>query len=185
MSSTDERLVAGFLSRDESILEEVDKKYGAYCRTIAIHILNNHTEAQDCTTDAFMHAWSHIPPDMPRSLFAYLARLVRNLAIDLYRKKRAEKRSLHMETLLSEIEDCIPTPGGDITEEIALHDALNSFLSTLAPLQRRIFVRRYFYASTISEISKEYGITDSATKTSLHRTRTALKAYLIKKGIQI
>lgn len=183
--SIDEELVEQFLSRDESVIDRVDRHYGAYCRGVARNILNNQSEAEDCATDAYMHAWTHIPPQKPNNLLAYLARTARNLAIDLYRRKRAEKRSLHMETVLSEIEECIPATGADITEEIALRDALNAFLATLPRLSRIVFVRRYFYASTISEISREYGLTDSAVKTSLHRTRTDLKNYLIRKGIQV
>ncbi len=183
--SIDERLIDQFLKRDEKVLEEIEGHYGSYCRSVARNILNNATEAQDCVTDAYMHAWNHIPPDSPKSLLAYLCRIARNLAIDLYRKKRAGKRSLHMETLLSELEECIGAKNEDITETLALRDALNAYLSTLPTLARKVFVRRYFYASTISEIAKEFGLTDSAVKTSLHRSRYALKTYLQEKGIQV
>ena len=181
----DERFVERFFGRDEKVLEDLETQYGAYCRSVARNILNNATEAQDCVTDAYMHAWNHIPPEKPQSLLAYLCRIARNLAIDLYRRKRAGKRSLHMETVLSELEECIPANNEDIAETIALRDALNGYLSTLPTLVRKVFVRRYFYASTISEIAKEYGLTDSAVKTSLHRTRQGLKNYLQQKGIQV
>lgn len=183
--SMDERLIERFVSRDEKVLDTIEIQYGAYCRSVAKNILNNATEAQDCVTDAYMHAWNHIPPDKPQSLLAYLCRIARNLAIDLYRKKRAEKRSLHMETVLCELEECIPASNEDIADTIALRDALNGFLATLPVLVRKVFVRRYFYASTISEIAREYGLTDSAVKTSLHRTRQGLKTYLNQKGIQV
>ena len=181
----DEQLVEQFFARDERVLARVETCYGAYCRSIAQNILNNATDAQDCATDAYMHAWNHIPPERPKNLLAYLARIARNLAIDLYRHKRAEKRSLHMETLLEEIEECIPANDADIVDTLALRDALNSFLATLPRLSRCVFVRRYFYASTVSEIAREYNLTDSAVKTSLHRTRLDLKNYLLQKGIQI
>lgn len=181
----EEQLVEQFFARDERVLARVEDCYGAYCRSIAQNILQNATEAQDCATDTYMHAWNHIPPERPKNLLAYLARIARNLAIDLYRHKKAEKRSLHMETLLEEIEECIPSGDADIADSLALRDALNTFLAATPRLARCVFVRRYFYASTISEIAHEYDLTDSAVKTSLHRTRRDLKNYLIEKGIQV
>ena len=183
--SIEERLLAQFFARDESVLVIVEEKYGAYCRQIAQNILNNATDARDCATDTSMHAWNHIPPERPQNLLAYLARITRNLAIDIYRRRKAEKRSLHMETLLSEIEECIPASGGDVTEQIVLRDTLNAFLSTLTRLTREVFVRRYFYASTIREIAREYNLSESAVKTSRHRTRCDLRNYLLQKGIQV
>ena len=183
--SNDERFVAQFFARDERVLSALDTQYGAYCRSIAQNILGNATDAGDCTTDAYMHAWNHIPPEKPKNLLAYLARIVRNLSIDLYRRKRAEKRSYHMETLLSEMEECISLTGHDITEEMVLRDALNAFLGTLPQMTRKVFVRRYFYASTVLEIAREYDMTESAVKTSLHRTRCDLRNYLLQKGIQV
>jgi RNA polymerase sigma-70 factor (ECF subfamily) len=45
-----------------------------------------------------------------------------------------------------------------------------------------VFVRRYWYASSIAEIAKEYGMKKSAVGMSLMRTREMLKEYLKKEG---
>ena len=181
----DESILKMFEERDEGALERVSCLYGNYCRSVARGILHNQCEAEDCVTDAYMQAWNRIPPEKPRSLLAYLARLTRNLAIDLYRKKSAKMRSAHVEILYDELGECIPDGAWDINDRLALGEALNRFLSGESALARKLFVRRYFYASPIGEIAKEYGLREGNVKTSLCRSRERLKKYLTEKGIQV
>ena len=138
---SEEKILEQFRERDERVLERVSAIYGHYCRSVARNILGVGTEADDCVTDAYMHAWGHIPPDKPKSLLAYLARITRNLAIDLYRRTRAKKRFSGIDVLLSEIEEMLPdtSVAGDPTEGIALTDALNAFLEEL-PLQKLLLL---------------------------------------------
>ena len=48
-----------------------------------------------------------------------------------------------------------------------------------------IFVRRYWYFYTISEIAAEYGFGESKVKMVLSRTRKKLKVYLEKEGVEL
>ncbi len=183
---SDEKLILLFEKRDESVLLRVSEAYGQYCRQVARNILPNVSDADDCASDAYMHAWYHIPPDKPKSLLAYLARITRNLALDIYRREHSKKRMSHTEVLLSEVEEMLPdTASSDPTDRIALTDALNAFLATLPTLARKVFVRRYFYADTVRAIAREYGVSEASVKVSLHRTRNSLKTYLKEKGIQV
>ena len=50
---------------------------------------------------------------------------------------------------------------------------------------RMIFVRRYWYFYTISEIAAEYGFGESKVKMVLSRTRKKLKVYLEKEGVEL
>ena len=185
MHLNDESIVKLFEERNEGAIEQVASLYGNYCRSVARAILSNQGEAEDCVTDAYMQAWNRIPPEKPRSLLAYLARITRNLAIDLYRKKRAKMRSAHMELLYDELCECIPDGAWEMSDRLALTEALNLFLSHEPTLARKLFVRRYFYASTIGEIAREYGVTDTSVKTSLCRSRQRLATILTEKGLQI
>lgn len=54
------------------------------------------------------------------------------------------------------------------------------FLKELPEEQRLIFLRRYWYADPVKDIARRYGIGESKVKTSLHRTRKKLKAYLME-----
>ncbi|MDD5945854.1 MAG: sigma factor-like helix-turn-helix DNA-binding protein, partial [Clostridia bacterium] len=50
---------------------------------------------------------------------------------------------------------------------------------------RIYFVRRYWYADSIADIAKRYGVSESKVKSSLFRTRNALRVHLEKEGIEI
>lgn len=181
----DESIVKLFEERDEKAIERVACLYGNYCRSVARGILHNPSEAEDCVSDAYMQAWNRIPPEKPRSLLAYLARITRNLALDLYRKKSAKMRSGQVEVLYDELCECIPDGASDPVDRLALSEALNLFLSSEPVLARKLFVRRYFYASSLGEIAKEYGVSEGNVKTSLCRSRQRLKNFLREKGIQV
>ena len=45
-----------------------------------------------------------------------------------------------------------------------------------------MFVRRYFYVSSIKEIAKDYNMKESAVSMTLARTREKLRAFLEKEG---
>lgn len=59
------------------------------------------------------------------------------------------------------------------------------FLAELDAETRRIFVRRYFYADTIKEISDAMDISESKVKSQLFRLRGRLKKHLEKEGIEL
>jgi len=63
--------------------------------------------------------------------------------------------------------------------------AIDRFLGELGEQPRKIFVRRYWYMSSVKEIAAEYGMGESAVKMSLMRTREQFRRYLEKEGIYL
>lgn len=81
---------------------------------------------------------------------------------------------------------CIPdTARNREMESRELGRLLDHFLRTLTPENQMVFLRRYWYVDTISEIAVRYGISESAVNMRLNRTRSKLAAYLEKEGIQV
>ena len=66
-----------------------------------------------------------------------------------------------------------------------LKEAINGFLATLPKNTRIIFMRRYWYLCSISEIAKGMSMSESNVKVSLMRTRRLFREYLLKEGIVI
>ena len=89
--------------------------------------------------------------------------------------------------IFDEIKECLPTIDNteNIAEEMVLTEVLNRFLSSLPLEQRKVFMRRYWYFSSIKEIAAEYGMSESKVKMSLLRARYQLKSLLEKEGIRI
>ncbi len=48
---------------------------------------------------------------------------------------------------------------------------------------REIFLRHYYYAQTVQEISRETGLNESTVKTKLRRGRMRLKTILLRWGV--
>ena len=92
-----------------------------------------------------------------------------------------------MAIALDELGDCVSSLGSTINhvDEIALVDSLNRFLTSLSTEHRKIFMRRYWYVSSVKEIADEYGITESKVKMSLLRSRSKLREILEKEGIDL
>ena len=183
----DRDIVRLFLERSEDAIAQSKRKYGRYIRYIASRILSAGEDVEEAEDDAYMKAWNRIPPDEPDDLGAYLGMIGRQIALDKYRSQSREKRrgSRYAESL-DELAECIPdTDGGDLVGSLALRDLLNSFLASLPEKQRNIFMKRYFWACSVSEIASELGTSESAVKMSLMRTRGKLKERLEKEGFDL
>lgn len=182
----DRQIIALFWDRSEKAISETDHKYGRYCHYIANHILQNEEDAAECVNDTYLRAWNAIPPQRPNHLRTFLGKIVRNLALNRWEQKSAEKRGAgQIPQVLEELSECLSS--GDSTEQIidqiVLRDLLNEFLASLKPDARKIFVRRYWYMSSIQEIATAYGMTESKVTVTLCRTRQKLARLLEKEGM--
>ncbi len=178
----DNRIIELYFSRDETAIVETKAKYGRLLLSIAYGILGNRPDSEECESDTYFKAWGSMPPVRPSSLSAFLSRITRNLAINRYRYNR---RQGEMDLILDEIGEVIPDTQGDITDDIDLRDALESFVGGLDLTKRLIFLKRYFYMMSVKDIAMDMQISLGTVKSSLSRMRVALKKYLTERGISI
>lgn len=182
----DREIVSLYWERVEAALDETAAKYTPYCQRIALHILQNQEDAEECVNDALRQAWNAIPPHRPDNLKTFLGKLTRNIALNRYKRRRAEKRGGgQIPLVLSELEDCIPAHSGveETCDELWLTEAIDRFLAELSPHHRILFIRRYWYLDAIRDIAQRYNLSESKTKSILFRTRKQLHAYLEKEGL--
>lgn len=59
------RLTELFFARDEEALRETARLYEPLCMHIALNILADRQDAEECVNDTWLRAWNHIPPDPP------------------------------------------------------------------------------------------------------------------------
>lgn len=181
---TDEEIIDRYFDRNESAIRLSQGRYGAYCRSLIGRILGSPEDVEECLSDLWLRAWESIPPNRPGNLKLYLAKIGRNLACNRLRKQRAVKRGDGMDAVLEELSECIP--GGVSAEDSVrakeLTSAVNRFLRTLPERECNVFVRRCFWAESLDEIAKRYGMRKNTVSVTLHRTRAKLRDYLIKEG---
>ena len=178
----DRDIIALYFERNEDAIRESADRYGTYVMGIAISILENTSDAEECVNDAWLKAWQSIPPQNPHSLKVYLGRLVRHLSIDRLRTIKRLRRNRDMTVVLDELTECSPPDEGDITE---LTYALNDFLGSLASLDRKLFLGRYWHLYPISRLANTYGLTANNTSVRLHRLRERLRLYLKERGFNV
>ena len=180
----DREIIALFYERSEQAITELSKKYGDLCFKIAINILNDPQDAEECVNDAYLGTWNSIPPQNPDPLRAYLCRIVRNLALKKLRANTALKRGGQLEVSLAELENCLPDNSFD--EHLSAKELtaqLNAFLSTLPRDDRAMFLKRYWFSEPLSEIAKTFGITEHNTSVRLSRLRKKLHQYIKSKEV--
>lgn len=187
ISMTDERIIELFFARSERGIEELDTKYGATCHRVAQNILGNKEDAEECVNDAYLGVWNSIPPKKPSLLSAFLFKILRNLSITRYHANTAQKRNSFYDIALDELEETISTEES-IEKECSqkeLTNAIEGFLDTLARENRVIFVRRYWFSESYTEIAKRTGLTEKNISVRLTRIREKMKEYLSERGILV
>lgn len=183
----DYQIIDLYWQRSESAIAETQKKYGAFCYGIAHNILNVSEDAKECVNDTYFQTWNSIPPHRPDKLKAWLGKIVRNLAINLWNKNHAKKRYTGMTAMLEELEECIPSTA-DVEQEIEekeLIKTINTWLLSLEQGDRILFVRRYWNGTTLQDLAKEWKIAPGRLAQRMYRLRTSLKAALEKGGIYL
>lgn len=184
----DNQIVDLYWSRSHLAIQASIQKYGGYCQTIAMNILGDRRDAEECVNDTWLGAWNAMPTQRPARLGAFLGAITRNLACTAYRERHAEKRGGgQLPLLLEELTECLPSPGGpeQALEDREVERAVNDFLRTLPEKDCAIFLRRYWYAQALEEIAGGCRLPVGTVKTSLFRTRKKLRRYLEKEGIPV
>ncbi len=181
----DGQIIQLYWDRDQRAIPETEGKYGKLLRSISWNLLHSREDAEECVSDTYLRAWEAIPPARPGAFRNWLGRITRNLSLDRWKSLRAEKRGGGAEALLGELEDCLPAPAGRSVEDVELAELLNGFLRGLTREARAMFLRRYWYGESVAEIAGALDCGEGKVKSSLFRSRRALREYLEKEGIAV
>ncbi len=177
-------IIALFFARSEDAMHRTKEKYSRMLRSIIRRILPCPEDVEECENDTYFSAWQTIPPNRPANLKAYLAALARNQALRRYAYLHAEKRNPEMALSFDELAECLSdkSDGGIRYTDDELRDVINTFLGTLRPESRRVFLLRYWEFCSVKEIMQICSISKSKTESILFRTRHKLKKFLEERG---
>ena len=183
----DSRIIELFYARAEEAIIELSAKYGAVCSRIARNILKNELDTEECVNDTYLAAWNTIPPQKPDPLRAYIFRIARNNAIAKYHANTSEKRNSYYDKALEELENSLVASAA-VEQEISakeLSRQIDRFLDTLDQENRMLFVRRYWYSDSISELAERFQTSHNNVSVRLSRLRNKLKKHLKKEGFEL
>lgn len=184
----DNDIVALYWERNEEAIAETQRKFGAYLSKVAYNILSDFEDSKECVNDTYLAAWNSMPTNRPSILSTYLGKIVRQISIDVFRKRNTLKRyASEYAVSLDELGDGF---SDGMTPELALDaklldEAINRFVRELPDDARNTFIGRYYFFDSLKDVAAYCGMSESKAKSLLYRTRQSLKAYLVKEGFDL
>ncbi len=183
----DASIIELFWNRNETAIEETDKKYGKLCGRVSLNILNNISDAEECVSDSYLTVWNSIPEDRPEHFSAYLCRIVRNLSLKRLEYNTAHKRNPELLVSFDELEGCISSKENpeNLLDAKAMGELISEFLYSQNEQSRNMFIRRYWYFDSVKKIANDYKMNEEKVSVMLFRTRKKLKKHLEKEGYSV
>lgn len=189
LSLSDSEIIALYQERNESAIRETDRKYGNYLFTIAFNMLHDRLDCEECLNDTYLGVWNRIPPQVPQVFHAFIAKIMRNIAINRYKQKNAQKRiPCELTVSLEELRGCTDAIASSESQEVASRELgriLNAYIKTLDKRQTFVFVCRYYYADRIADIAAMLGVSENTVFRDLSRIREGLREELKKEGYSL
>lgn len=176
----DTEIIRLLWERNEEAVSELEQTYGAYCYRVSYQIVQNREDAEECLNDTWFQTWNSIPDKRPMFLKAFVAKIARNLSLNLVIHKNAYKRGGgRVQEVLDELDELIG--GEDPIEEMldrqSFVQRLNGFLGILDPCERNLFVLRFWYLKTPREIAEQFELREKTVYNMLYRLRKQFKEY--------
>ena len=180
----DLQIIGLLFQRSETAISALQQKFGGLCRSIISNILPDSRDVEECTSDTYLRIWNSIPPQRPARLDSYVARVARNAALDRYDYNTASMRHTGLTLAYEELAFMLPSQEKE-TDAVEFRSFINRFLRGLPKISRMMFIRRYWYGESISEIANAFGYSEEKVKSSLFRTRNKLHEAMKKEGIYL
>jgi RNA polymerase sigma-70 factor, ECF subfamily len=145
-------LAKAFARRERWAFDEAYRRYGALLFSVALNVLHNAEEAEDCVHDVLVRVWKH-----PRafavergSVRAFLVVCVRNDAIS---RRRAAARRVHLAERVQQEVEAQSSQEFEI-DDFVEHARVREALAQLPHEQREALMLAYFGGKTHVEIAK-------------------------------
>ena len=150
-----------------------------------LKMVNNASDAEDLTIEAFGKAFRNLESYTPKFAFStWLFMIATNNCVDFIRKKKASPSLLDqnqdgMDNLTANIQSDLPDP----EESLIYHQkiaALKEVVNQLKPRYKKLIELRYYKEYSYEEISTELSLPIGTVKAQLFRAKTLLYNVLIK-----
>jgi RNA polymerase sigma-70 factor (ECF subfamily) len=190
-SASDAQLAARAKDGDTSAFEQIMRRYNQRLYRLAVSVIKDASEAEDVLQESYVRAFYRLSSFSTENLGAWLARIVRNEAIDRLRARDSRSQHFALETDLDSaleggttmIEDSEATDVHRSDPEVAaeasqMQSLLEGAILQLPDAFRSVFVLREVEGLSVEETSDYLGIPAATVKTRDHRARNLLRTYL-------
>lgn len=178
MGSSDEALLAGLAAGDRDASAEFVRRFQRRAFGLARTIVDDSATAEDVAQQAFVRAWRYAGSYDARrgSVLTWLLAIVRNVAVDQLRLRRAEP--MDPELLASKLQLASDRPARDEQAAVDERDELRHALASLPASQRRALLLASYYGRTAAEIAELEAIPLGTAKTRIRAAMIRLRESL-------
>ena len=183
----DIRLVERAKKDDQTAYAQLMNRYREAIYYMLLKMVNNASDAEDLTIEAFGKAFKNLEQYTPNFAFStWLFKIASNNCIDFIRKKRIDHISLDREIgdkdrasniIMAEV----PDPEEDLIKKQKAK-LMRSIVTTLKPRYRELVELRYFKEFSYEEIADELNLPLGTVKAQLFRARELLYNILKQKN---
>lgn len=143
---------------------------------VALRVVGDAEDAADAAQDALVKIWRHAATAPAGHERAWVARVARNAALDLLRRRSVRPRPLVGDAVADDVSPD-PLPDAD-SEARELRSEIQTALDTLDEPYRSIVVLREIEGLAYAEIADALDLPLNTLKVYLHRARRRLQAAL-------
>jgi RNA polymerase sigma-70 factor (ECF subfamily) len=186
-AKSDLALVEEAKKGNEKAFASLMNRYRDSIYFMLLKMVNNASDAEDLTIEAFGKAFRNIDSYEPRFAFStWLFMIATNNCIDFVRKKQSspvpfDQNTLGMDNLTSNIQSDLPDP-----EEALINDqkiaTLRKIVNQLKSPYREMIELRYYKEYSYEEIASELKLPIGTVKAQLYRAKTLMYNIFIKTG---
>ena len=163
-------------SKEEKTFLEAFEEHSDALFRHALFRLSDRERAYDLTQDTYLKAWDYVTGGGEvRQYKSFLYRILHNLIIDEYRKKRSTSLDelLENETMAPIVEAKMAEGSARETEESmdeqALFDSVRSRIPDLPEQYRIALTLRFIDGLTTGEIAETVGVSENVISVRIHR----------------
>lgn len=176
----DYELVQKALKGDEKAFARLLSRYKETIYFMLLKMLNNRSDAEDLTIEAFGKAFKNLHQYSPTYAFStWLFKIASNNCIDFLRKKKGITVSLENDDDQSELSEAAKIKSKDLNPEEKLIRKqkailLHKVVRRLKPHYQTLVELRYFREMSYEEIAEELNLPLGTVKAQLFRARQML-----------
>jgi RNA polymerase sigma factor (sigma-70 family) len=184
---SDLQLVERARGGSEKAFASLMNRYRDSIYYMLLKMVNNPSDAEDLTIEAFGKAFSNLDLYTPKFAFStWLFRIATNNCVDFIRKKQVSPTPLDhlqdsMDSLTQNIQSDMPDPEESMINRQKIAD-LKNIVNQLKPRYKSLIELRYFKEYSYEEISSELNLPIGTVKAQLFRAKTLLYNILVKTG---
>ena len=185
---TDEQIIELYWQRNETAIQETDRKHGKLLFGIAYNILHDRLDCEECQNDTYLSVWNAIPPTRPIKFPAFITHIMRNIAINRFKEKTSKKRiPSELTVSMDDVNDILRSDETVETEYEAeeVGKIINNYIRQLSERQRYIFIDRFYLAEPVDTIANDLSISVPTVYREIDRIKQGLKLHLERNDIFI